>query len=222
MNRRTIYTLAALALAAAAGGYAAESADTAGMEGPGMEGPGMGGPGMGGPGMEGPGMEGRGMGHHGMGGWGMHRPGMLGRGLLGRMGDELGLSADQKIQIFAIFEKARPQMKAIREQMRKAHEQLAGMDPGDPNYATAVASASKAAGEAASRLVTQTSQMRSAVWNVLTPDQRVKAKEMRAKFRDRIKARWQQRSEHGGGDRDGGEHRRGDGPPPPPVPPHGD
>ena len=131
-----------------------------------------------------------------MGGMGMH-PRML-----DRMADELSLSDAQRQTIQGLFESARPAMQAHREQMKKSADALRDLDPGSKDYQAAVERASRTAGELASRAVSDGAQLRAQVWAVLTPDQRVKANEMREKMRERMVQRMQERGK-------GGRYRQG-------------
>lgn len=126
-------------------------------------------------------------------------PGMMGPQLLHRLGDELGLTQPQRDSIKSLLESARPNMQALREEMRATAEQLRATQPDAGNYSAVVAQASKKAGELASRLVTDGSQLRAQIWQVLTPEQRTKLQSIGDDFRQRRQER--------------GMHHR---PPPPP------
>ncbi len=144
----------------------------------------------------------------GMGGMGMH-PGML-----DRMADELGLSDAQRQTIRGLFEAARPAMQANRDEMRKNAELLRNAEPGDKDYQAVVERVSRASGELASRAVGDGAQLRARVWAVLTPEQRVKAKEMGNKMRDRMAERRAERMNK----RREGPQSHGGMPPAPPSP----
>jgi Spy/CpxP family protein refolding chaperone len=116
--------------------------------------------------------------------------GMLGPQWLGRMADELGLSAEQRQTIKGLFEAARPQLQAMRESVRSNTDKLRGTMPDDPNYATVVAQVSQAAGELASRMVTEGSQLRSQVYAVLTKDQKAKLPQIEAQMREHTRDRF--------------------------------
>lgn len=126
-----------------------------------------------------------------MGGMGMH-PRML-----DWMADELSLTAAQRQSIQGLFESARPAMQAHREQMRASTEALRNVEPGSRDYQAAVERASRTAGELASRAVSDGAQLRAQVWAVLTPEQRVKANQMRDQMRERMSKRMQERGKGG-------------------------
>ena len=127
-----------------------------------------------------------------------HGPGsdaMFGNGFLGediaRMGDQLGLSAEQRQSIKGVFDAARPQMQAMRDSMRTSAEKLRGTQPDDPNYATVVAQVSQSAAELASKMVTESSQVRSQVYGLLTKEQKAKLPQIQAQMRDQARQRFQ-------------------------------
>jgi Spy/CpxP family protein refolding chaperone len=136
--------------------------------------------------------------HNGGGSGHEHGPGpdaMFGAGFFGgdiaRMGDQLGLSAEQRQSIKGILDAARPQMQAMRESMRTNAEKLRGTQPDDPNYATVVAQVSQSAAELASKLVTDSSQVRSQVYGLLNKEQKAKLPQIEAQMRDETRQRFQ-------------------------------
>lgn len=133
-------------------------------------------------------------GEYGMGGLGMHPK------MFERMAAELDLSDAQRQSIRGLFESARPAMQQRREQARANAELLRNTEPGDKDYDAVVARASRTAGELAATAVSDAAQLRAQVWGVLTPEQRVKARQLgeqrqqrreerRKKFRDRMDQR---------------------------------
>ena len=132
--------------------------------------------------------------HGGMHMGGMHMDGMgMHPRMLERMADELGLSDAQRQTIRGLYESARPAMQANREQLRQSAAQLRDVEPGSKDYQSTVERASRTAGELASRAVSDAAQLRAQVWAVLTPEQRVKAKQMRETMRERMTKRMQER-----------------------------
>lgn len=132
----------------------------------------------------------------GMGGFGMH-PRMF-----ERMAGELALTDAQRQSIRGLFESARPAMQQRREQAMANAELMRKTQPGAPDYQAVVARVSRTAGELAASGVSDAAQLRSQVWAVLTPEQRIKAqqlgeqhqqrrKERREQFRDRMEKRGQ-------------------------------
>lgn len=176
MNRRLIFALSAAALVVSTIVYAA-AADPGPP--PGMhERPGFGGAGM--------------------------MPGFINPGILKHIGDEIGLTDTQRATIKSYFDAARPQFEAARAQMHANAQLLANTKPDDPNYANVVAQVSQSAGQLASQLVTDGSQLRSQIWLQLNATQRTKLLAIEASFHDKMQQRMQ--------------HHSGAGAPPPPPP----
>jgi Spy/CpxP family protein refolding chaperone len=81
---------------------------------------------------------------------------------------QLGLTDQQKQQIHAVIEKSAEQAKANFGSHKGQFQGL--MNPGDPNYASAV----QAAKDAATARIDQMSQDNTAIYNLLTEDQKAK------------------------------------------------
>jgi len=185
--------------------------------------PGMGGPGMGGPGMDGPGPERREMrriiirGDEGSGGMLHLRDGhgVMGRGgiieALGldprpveRMVKTLDLTPQQLGKITEIMATVRPEMRNLARDIGAEARRLRELTPSDAKYANDSAAAAKKIGEMSARLAQQSADLRSKVWQVLTPEQRGKADKMR----DRMQQRMQHMKERGKGPGPGGDRPR--------------
>jgi Spy/CpxP family protein refolding chaperone len=128
---------------------------------------------------------------HGPGHDAMFGAGFFGADAIARMGDQLDLSAEQRQSIKGIFDAARPQMQAMRESLHTNIEKLHGTQPDDPNYATVVAQVSQSAAELASKMVTESSQVRSQVYGLLTKEQKAKLPQLEAQMRDQAHQRFQ-------------------------------
>lgn len=124
---------------------------------------------------------------------------------LNRMGDEIGLTPQQRGKLTEHAATARPEMNKLRQELREQRRVLQELSPGDPKYAAVSAEAAKRIGELASRLAQQGIQLRSKVWAELTPEQRTKALSLRDQMKARRKAM--------------GERVRYQMAPPPPPPP---
>jgi protein CpxP len=135
---------------------------------------------------------------------GPHGPGHHGFGP-GRIFSKLGLTAEQKQSIKAIFTAAKPQMKTLHEQMHANHLKLMQTKPDDPNYANVVAEVAQSNATLASQRTTQGSQLRAQMYAVLTPAQKSQLAALEAK--------WQAEPHH----RPWGPHGPGEGGPPPPA-----
>jgi Spy/CpxP family protein refolding chaperone len=116
---------------------------------------------------------------------------------------KLGLSADQQASIKAIITAAKPQMKALGEQMRANQQKLMQTKPDDPNYANTVAEVSQSNATLAAERTTQTSELRSKMYAVLTPAQKTQLAALEAEQASRPHGGW---------------HRKGPGPEDAPPP----
>ncbi len=143
------------------------------------------------------------------------RMGGPGEMLLGRMGDELQLSDEQRTRIRGIVDASRPEMDALRDEMRTVGARIADADPDDKGYAGAVSQSARRMGELTTQMIERSSAVRAQVHAVLTPAQKAQA----AKLKERMQQRWEER-------RQSRDARRGppeldDGPPPPAPPADG-
>lgn len=143
--------------------------------------------------------------------------------LLGRLGDELGLTPQQRGKLTEHYATVQPEMRRLRGEIREQNRKLRQLSPDDPQFATVSADTAKRVGELSTRLVQQGADLRRKVWGELTPEQRTKWKAMRVRMAER---RERIDSEIGS---EGGQpmrervrrliERRGDLPPPPLPPP---
>ena len=105
--------------------------------------------------------------------------------------EQLDLTAEQKTQIRAIVDQAKPQMQAVHESGRANREQLAVTPPTDPSYAGLVSSAKSNAAEQIKLI----SDLWTQVYAKLTPDQRARIPQIVATERaewDARKASWKE------------------------------
>jgi len=128
---------------------------------------------------------------HGHGPGGDHLFGFYGPDSINQMADQLGLSSEQRQSIKGILDAARPQMQTMHESMRTDAEKLRAIQPDDPNYATVVAQVSQAAGDLASRMVTEGSQLRSQVYGLLTKEQKARLPQIQAQMKEQARERFQ-------------------------------
>ena len=118
---------------------------------------------------------GPGFGHHGRGMFGGHGFAMM---AMGRALCRLNLTEEQQQKVHAIIEAARPQVQAHVQALREGRQQLQAMAPGSFDEAAVEAIAQKQAKEIAALIVLK-QQVRSQIYNVLTPEQQKQADEMR-------------------------------------------
>lgn len=123
----------------------------------------------------------------GRGDMAMGQTGFMGKGRIERMARELELSAAQKQEIEGLMESMRPNRERLAKQARENGQLLRATKPDAPNYNEVVAQVSRSAGELASETVTQAATIRAQVWNVLTPEQRVKLEAQQARRAERMR-----------------------------------
>jgi Spy/CpxP family protein refolding chaperone len=122
------------------------------------------------------------------GGPGMMMPGMETHMLM-RMADELALSPEQRQTIRGFFSSAQPGFQKLHEQMRANTKLMLDTQPDDPKYQTVVQQVSQSSAELAQQMVLQSSQLRTQVYSVLTPEQKTKLKARQSE----MQARWEER-----------------------------
>jgi Spy/CpxP family protein refolding chaperone len=104
-----------------------------------------------------------------------------------RVLDQLDLTAEQKTQIRAIFDQAKPQLKAVHDSGRTSRDRLEVMPPTDPAYPGLLAAAKSNAAEQ----IQLASDLWTQVYAKLTPDQRARIPGIVATERDARRAKWQ-------------------------------
>lgn len=110
--------------------------------------------------------------------------------MLGRMADELGLSEEQRNQVKQILETSRTTIQPLMENLRENHQQLEklGTD-GSFNEAQVAELAAKQA-ETTKQMIVEKEKTKSAIFAVLTPEQRTKAGEMREQFKGKMRGKF--------------------------------
>ncbi len=125
--------------------------------------------------------------HHGHGGaWGHGGPWHL--------YSKLGLTAEQKSSMKAIFAAAKPQMRSLHEEMRTNQQKLAQVTPDDANYSTVVAEVAQTNATLASQRTSQEAQLRAQMYALLTPAQKTQLASLKAEWAAKAAA-W--KSAHG-------------------------
>jgi periplasmic protein CpxP/Spy len=102
---------------------------------------------------------------------------------------ELGLTAEQRQRMEAIHAEHREAIRAARERVGETNRALEDALAADPVDTAAVDLRTREAGEAHAALLKATTAMRLAMREVLTPEQRAKALELRTKARERVEQR---------------------------------
>lgn len=110
--------------------------------------------------------------------------------LVDRIANELGLSDEQKAQSKQILEDSKARIKPLMEQMKSGHEQAIDLGT-DGNFDEAkVNQLANSQAETMKQLFIEKEKTKAQLFAIMTPEQREKAKEMQAKFADRMKGRF--------------------------------
>ena len=139
-------------------------------------------------------------------------PGAMGEGMgmWPRMGDKLGMSEDQKLELTALMQIYGPRFKELGERGEAQRKELMAMAPDDAGYSKLTESVSEEAGRAAAEVVVLLAELQTNAYALLTPEQQAKYMEMRSTMRERMQERRAGMGE--GGMRYRGHHRKhGDG-----------
>ncbi|HZQ67528.1 MAG TPA: Spy/CpxP family protein refolding chaperone [Terriglobales bacterium] len=121
----------------------------------------------------------------------MHHDGMFGEHMLGFMTDYLGLSSDQQSQVKQIMDKEKSSMKPLFSQMQQGHQAMRQLIE---SGAFDEAKAREIATQQSQNLVemeVQKARMFSEIYQVLTPDQRTKAKQFLDRHEERMQKHMQ-------------------------------
>ena len=105
---------------------------------------------------------------------------------LQRLADELQLTPQQRGKITEHRATYQPELRKLREELQQARRALRDTNPGDAKYASKVAETAKRVGELSAKMVSQSAELRSKVWSVLTPEQQKKMLERQQTMRDRM------------------------------------
>jgi Spy/CpxP family protein refolding chaperone len=103
-----------------------------------------------------------------------------------RMMDELDLTPQQRGKITEHRATYQPEMRKLRQELQQARRALRDTNPGDAKYSSKVAETAKRVGELSAKMVTQSAELRSKVWSVLTPEQQKKMLERQQMMRERM------------------------------------
>lgn len=125
-----------------------------------------------------------GRGHRGKGGF-----------MLGRMAKALGLTEEQKTQIKQITEAEKQKVQPIFESLKENRQQMEALTA-DGNFDEAkIKQLADEQGNLSSLLIVEKERTKSQIYQILTVEQREKAKAMKAKFEERMKDRMKNRKD---------------------------
>lgn len=137
--------------------------------------------------------------------------------------DKLGLSADQKARVDAVFQSKGTQVKDLHEKMRANMDKLHQAKPDDPNYAALVSQVAQDNGALTTQAISAQGDMRAQMYQLLTPAQKQQLSGLESKMREHMKKAGKRWGPHGMmmgpmGD-DGPEGPQSPAPPDAPPPP---
>jgi Spy/CpxP family protein refolding chaperone len=125
----------------------------------------------------------------------MHGPGFgMGGHMLGFYVKELGITDDQKEQMKAVLQKEHATIKPLMQQMHQMDEQLKQYEEGTYNAAKVQALVSQQS-QTLVQLRVEESRIHNELYQMLTPDQQSKLKEIEANREARMQQRMQNGSE---------------------------
>ena len=114
--------------------------------------------------------------------------------------DKLGLSADQKARVDAVFQSKGTQVKDLHEKMRANMDKLHQAKPDDPNYAALVSQVAQDNGALTTQAISAMGDMHAQLYAVLTPAQRKQFEQMQTKMHERMKEHGWRRGPRGHGE----------------------
>lgn len=109
------------------------------------------------------------------------------------MSDHLDLDAGQRDAVHNILEAAKPEIEALREQVRANREALQALDSNDPAYATQLNNLALSNGQLATDGTLLATRIRTEIDAVLTDEQREKLARGKERMRQRLEGRLQSR-----------------------------
>jgi len=113
---------------------------------------------------------------------------MRGRPDMDRMAADLNLTESQRAQARTIFQTARQTAQPIREELRQNREKLSAAAK-LPNNDAEIQKLATEQGRLMGKMITIHSQASAKFYQMLTPEQRVKADQMHEEFRQRMRSR---------------------------------
>ena len=110
----------------------------------------------------------------------------IARHFMRAMADELELTAGQRGSIRSLMERELPRMQELREEQFANRQRLIDASPYDVDYDSVVQEVAEANGRLTAEGVRLRGQLRAEVHALLTPEQRLKAREVRETMRLRM------------------------------------
>ncbi len=116
-------------------------------------------------------------------------------GGMGMMFRGLDLTDEQKAQMKAIRQASRETMKPIREQMKANRQKLQTLSESGTFDEAQVQAIAAQQGALSAQMIVEKERVKSQIFNLLTPEQKAKAAEMKAQFQQKRQERMQKRQE---------------------------
>jgi protein CpxP len=137
----------------------------------------------------------------GRGGWHGRRFGFGGPGRGGFPLAQLGLTEAQREQVRDVMQRHRGEMREVGERLRAAHDAQRNAVETVPVNEGLIRSTSQAMATAQTDMALLRARIHNEVWNLLTPEQQAKAKELKAqreiRAKERLERRQQRRQQQG-------------------------
>ena len=111
----------------------------------------------------------------------------------------LNLTDEQKAQIKSIREASRETVKPIREQMKANRQKLNDLSANGNFDQAQVQAIAAQQGSLSAQLIVEKEKIKAQTFNILTPEQKAKAAEMKAQFEQKRQERMQNRMNRRGG-----------------------
>lgn len=122
------------------------------------------------------------------------------RGGHARMFRALDLTEEQKTQIRQIRQASREKIQPIREQMKANRQRLAELSAGGTFDQAQVQAVAAQQGSLTAQMIVERESVKSQIFQILTPEQKAKAAELREQRKQRMQERIQNRlNKRGGG-----------------------
>ncbi len=117
------------------------------------------------------------------------------RGGHGMMLRGLDLTDEQKAQVKSILQTSKETSKPIREQVKANRQKLQTLSENGNFDEAQVQAIAAQQGNLSAQMIVQKEKVKSQIFNVLTPEQKAKAAEMKANFKQKMQERMQKRQE---------------------------
>ena len=112
------------------------------------------------------------------------------RGQFGqRMAEQLGLTDAQKTQIQQIMQAEKTKTQTLRDELRSQHQQLDAATKGGAFDEAQVRTLANQQAQTQANLIVERERVKAQIFQILTPEQRTKAEQLRSQFGERMHSR---------------------------------